>query len=298
MLLHTEAAEDSETKNARVKTEAAKHRVRPFKKPIMLYQLWHIIMYIMRIASLAPSNTEIIYTLGAGDKVVGVTTFCDYPPEAKAKPKLGSWVNIDYEALNDLKPDIVLTSSMVQEKVVARCKDMGLKVLHFDPRTMNDVYDTILQIGDLTYKNIEAQAMVQKMKNRAEEIGKKTEKAKKRPRVYCEEWHKPPFVCGNWIPELIDLAGGESMIEGGQPSREVTKDEVQKFDPHYIILTWCGFKDQARAETVKFREGWEEVYAVKNDRISIFDDSYLNRPGPRLVEGLEMLAKKIHPELF
>jgi iron complex transport system substrate-binding protein len=141
-----------------------------------------------------------------------------------------------------------------------------------------------------------AELVVQRMKMKMNEIKKLTENAKK-VRVYAEEWHKPPFVCGNWIPELIDLAGGESLISGGR-SREVSLEEIQKFDPHYMIITWCGFGEKAQSDLVKYREGWENVYAVKNNRVLVFDDSYLNRPGPRIVDGLEMLAKTIHPELF
>lgn len=251
----------------------------------------------MKIVSLAPSNTEILYALGAQDQIAAVTTFCDYPPEAKAKQKVGGWTNVDYDAVLALEPDMVLTSTVVQEPVLKKCAELGLKVFHFDPRTLEDVFGTVRGIGDLVGKKKEAETLVEEMRAKIDEIKNLTKDAKMRPRVYAEEWHKPPFVCGNWIPELIAEAGGESMIDGGI-SREVGTEEIQKFDPHYIIVTWCGFGERAQAEKIKFREGWEDVYAVKNDRIIIFDDSYLNRPGPRLAEGTEMLAKAIHPELF
>ena len=251
----------------------------------------------MRIVSLAPSNTEILYALGVGDQVVGVTTFCDHPPEAKSKPKLGGWVNTDFEELKELKPDIVITSTIVQEKAAEKIKEMGFNVMHLDPKNLEEVFGTILEIGKLVKKEDKAQVIVEKMKLKIDEIKKLTKGVKMKPRVYAEEWHKPPFVCGNWIPELIKIAGGESMIRSGR-SREVKTEEIQKFDPHYMIITWCGFKDQAQAEVVKFREGWEDVYAIKNDRIFVFDDTFLNRPGPRIVEGLEMLTKTIHPDLF
>lgn len=251
----------------------------------------------MRIVSLAPSNTEILYALGAGDQVAGVTTFCDYPPEAKAKTKVGGWVNVDYDAIKSIKPDLIMTSTIVQEKVAEKCREMGFDVLHLDPKNLSEVFGSIEKIGEVAGRQADAESIVRRMKSKIGEVGSQTKDSKMFPRVYAEEWHKPPFVCGNWIPELIEAAGGISLIEGGR-SREVTVEEVRKFDPHYMIVTWCGFKEQAKAETIKFREGWENVYAVKNNRIFVFDDSYLNRPGPRIVEGLEMLTKIIHPELF
>lgn len=250
----------------------------------------------MKIVSLAPSNTEILYAIGAGDSVVGVTTFCDYPPEAKKKQKVGGWTNVDYDAIKSLEPDFVLTSTIVQEKVAEKCRDMGFNVLHIDPKNLPEVFDSVIRLGQLTGLQNNAELVVQRMRLKISEIQKLAESVKK-VRVYAEEWHKPPFVCGNWIPELIELAGGESLIRNGR-SREVTIEEIQKFDPHYMIITWCGFGEKAQADLIRFREGWEEVYAVKNNRISVFDDSYLNRPGPRIVDGLELLCKTIHPELF
>jgi iron complex transport system substrate-binding protein len=250
----------------------------------------------VKIISLAPSNTEILYALGVGNQVIGVTTFCDYPPEAKAKQKIGGWLNIDYDAIKSLAPDYVITSTFVQEKIAEKCRELGFNVLHLDPKNLSEVFDSIRKLGELTGTQSNAELIVKKMQAKINEIKNKTENAKKF-RVYAEEWHKPPYVCGNWIPELISAAGGESLIEGGR-SREVKNEEIQKFDPHFIIVTWCGFGESAKAETLKFREGWENVYAIKNNRIVVFDDSYLNRPGPRIAEGLEMLAKIIHPELF
>ncbi|MBI4894675.1 MAG: cobalamin-binding protein [Candidatus Aenigmarchaeota archaeon] len=251
----------------------------------------------MRIVSLAPSNTEILYAIGAGDQIVGVTTFCDYPPEAKAKQKVGGWTNVDYDAIRALAPDVVITSTSVQDVAAQKCREMGFNVLHIDPKNLSEVFDSVHRLGQLVGMQSGAELVVQMMRLKIDEVVKRVEGGSMRPRVYAEEWHKPPFVCGNWIPELIQLAGGESLINEGR-SREVALDEVKAFDPHYMIVTWCGFGERAQAELIKYREGWEDVYAVKNGRIFVFDDSYLNRPGPRLVDGLELLARTIHPEMF
>jgi iron complex transport system substrate-binding protein len=174
---------------------------------------------------------------------------------------------------------------------------MGFNVLHIDPKNLSEVFDSVHRLGQLVGMQGGAELVVQRMRLKIDEVAKRVEGGSMRPRVYAEEWHKPPFACGNWIPELIQLAGGESLLKEGR-SREVALEEVKAFDPHYMIVTWCGFGERAQAELIRYREGWEDVYAVKNGRVFVFDDSYLNRPGPRLVEGLELLARTIHPEMF
>ncbi|MBI4452883.1 ABC transporter substrate-binding protein, partial [Candidatus Woesearchaeota archaeon] len=120
-----------------------------------------------------------------------------------------------------------------------------------------------------------------------------------KPRVYIEEWHKPPTVSGNWVPSLVKTAGGDySLIRGGVHSKEITTGQIQKYDPEIIIISICGMADKAPKEWVTKREGWQNLGAVKNGKVFVFDDSLLNRPGPRLTIGCEELAKIIHPECF
>lgn len=250
-----------------------------------------------RIVSLAPSNTEILFSVGAGDNVVGVTRFCDYPPEAKTRTQVGGWVDVDYDLLKSLKPDLVLTSTFVQEKVADDCKNMGLNVVHLNPKTLDGVYDSIRKIGALVGREPEADSVIAKMKSEMDSIRQKTAGVEKK-RVYAEEWHKPPYVCGNWIPELIDAAGGIGVGRSGEASFEVKTDDIQNFNPDFIVLTWCGFHERSQIELVKFREGWSNISAISKGNVFAVDDSFLNRPGPRITTGAEKLARIMHPNLF
>ncbi|MBI1969222.1 cobalamin-binding protein [Candidatus Woesearchaeota archaeon] len=250
-----------------------------------------------RIISLAPSNTEILYALGLGQQVVAVTRFCDYPPAAKQKPKIGGWLDINDALLEQHKPELLFTSTFVQDKIVERLEAKGMQIIHTDPKNLKQVYGSILYIGDITGKKAEAEQLVEQMQQQMQEISDSMHTSKK-PRVYVEEWHKPPTVSGNWVPDIVALAKGESMIPSGIISREVSFAEVQGFDPDFIIISWCGFG--TRVDLGKFflgrEEPWKDLRAVKEGHINVFDDSLLNRPGPRLVKGLRLLVKTIHPK--
>jgi iron complex transport system substrate-binding protein len=251
----------------------------------------------MRIVSLAPSNTEILYELGLGDDIVAVTRFCDFPEEARQKPKIGGWTDVDFDKVLEHKPDLVVTSTFVQEKVREECKGLGVNVLHLDPRDMRSVYESIMILAEATDTKEKARQMIEHMKLRMAKIHNAI-KALPKKHVYVEEWHKPASVSGNWVPEMLELAGAEGIADPGEPSRPISLDEVKDFDPEIMILSLCGFKDQAKKEIITEREGWESLEAVKNDEVYVIDDSFLNRPGPRLVEGLALVAKIVHPEAF
>ncbi|MBI4399713.1 cobalamin-binding protein [Candidatus Micrarchaeota archaeon] len=244
----------------------------------------------MRIVSLAPSNTEILYAMGAEKEIVGVTRFCDYPDGARDKVRVGGWLDLDYRKIQELKPDLAITSSFVQEKVVERLAELGIEILHVDPVALEEVYESILDIGRVVEKEENAYGLVGSMRERVGEISKKSRDLGYGPRVYAEEWHEPPTVCGNWIPELIELAGGVSLGKKGMHSYGIRTSEVVEFDPDFMVVSWCGFGKNVNVEWIRKRKGWEEINAVKNGKIYVFDDSLLNRPGPRLVEGLELLV--------
>lgn len=242
----------------------------------------------MRIISLAPSNTEILFELGCEKDVVAVTRFCDYPEEAKLKPKIGGWLDVNDELVKKFKPDVVMTSTFVQDKIVDRYKESGIKIFHTDPKTLDQVYESILSIGNLVNKRSEAKNIVEKMKKEFKIIQKVN---KKKPRVYCEEWHKPPTVSGNWVPRIIGYAGGISLCPEGKISYPVSSQDVKDFDPDLILLSLCGFGNKAKKEFVTKRKDWQDIRTVKNGNIFVIHDSLLNRPGPRLVEGAKWLAE-------
>ncbi|MEW6722220.1 MAG: cobalamin-binding protein [Candidatus Micrarchaeota archaeon] len=246
----------------------------------------------MRIVSLAPSNTEILFAIGAGAEIVGRTAYCDFPPEAKKIPKLGDWANPDPGAIKRLKPDLVLTSTVVQERLAKTLDSEGLPVLHLSPRDLGGVFGSILDIGGATGRLARAEALVEGMARGLDEIKAEQDASDRRPRLYIEEWHDPPFVSGNWVPELAEIAGAEwELIRKGSLSRKVTADEVRSFDPEIIALSICGVK--LSREALARREGWGGISAVKNENIVVLDDSLLNRPGPRLVLGCRAIRDAV-----
>ncbi|MBI2208458.1 cobalamin-binding protein [Candidatus Woesearchaeota archaeon] len=252
-----------------------------------------------RIVSMAPSNTEILYALGVGDKIVAVTRYCDFPAEAKKKPKIGGWLDIKDELVMGYKPDLLLTSTFVQNEITEKYKKMGMNVVSLMPTTLVGVFNSIKKIGKLVGREKEAELLARNMNKRINEIKSKVKNADFKPRLYIEEWHKPPTISGNWVPTLARFAGADySLIRAGYHSREVFLDEIQKYNPEFIVVSICGLNDRAPKEWIIKREGWENIRAVKNNNVHVFDDSLLNRPGPRLVDGLEKLASMLHPEIF
>lgn len=244
-----------------------------------------------RIVSLAPSNTEILYALGLGDWIAAVTSYCDFPPEATAKPKVGTWIKIDDALIAEFQPDLVVTSSVVQGGAEERYRAQGLPIVHFDPTNLEMVYSSIVQLGTLAGVAARAEALAAEMRREIDAVAAAQADVPKL-RVYIEEWHKPPMMSGNWVPDIVRAAGGEyGILEAGQYSRAVALDEVQAYDPEIIILSLCGLALRAKTEFVYTRADWQEISAVRRRQVYVIDDSYLNRPGPRLVEGVRLLAK-------
>ncbi|MBI4167609.1 MAG: cobalamin-binding protein [Candidatus Aenigmarchaeota archaeon] len=242
----------------------------------------------LRIVSLAPSNTEIMFSLGLGSNVVGVTRFCDYPAEAKKITKTGGWIDTEYGKIESLKPDLILTSTFLQEKTAETLSAKGFRVVHTDPKNLAEVYESIITIGKACGKLEEAKSIVRKMMNDMDKI-KENSANRPKARVYCEEWHRPPTVSANWVPDIIEIAGGISMIKSGQISRETSLEEVAKFEPEIILVSLCGFGEKADKKFILQRPGWENLEAVKNNKLIVLDDSLLNRPGPRLVDATKLM---------
>ena len=269
-----------------------------------------------RIVSLAPSNTEILYSLGAADKLVACTRYCDFPEKAKKKPRIGGWLDINDELVKKYNPDLLLTSTFVQNRITQKYKKSKMNIVALMPTTLKGVFDSINRIGKLVGKEDEALELADSMKNQFNEIQntiknqrflghRKSErfssetKLKKKPRVYVEEWHKPPTVSGNWVPTLVKMAGGRyDLIKAGVHSREVTTGQMQEYDPEIIIVSICGMSDKVPKEWITKRKGWENLSAVKNNKVYVFDDSWLNRPGPRLIVGAEKLREVVNLENF
>lgn len=240
----------------------------------------------MRIVSLAPSNTEIVYELGASDEMVATTALCDHPDEATDKPSVGGWTDIDAEKVESFDPDIALASDDLQDDIVAELKKQGIDVLQVKPHSLEQVYQSIRRIGERLEREDEAEKIVREMKSELGEIDLDG------ARIYCEEWIDPPMVSGNWIPDLVEEGGGEYFIDGGR-SREFKLKQLKRFDPEYIFLNVCGAGEKVEAEEILEREGWQSITAVENGDVYVIDDALLNRPGPRLIEGLKSVQGSI-----
>ena len=287
----------------------------------------------MRICSLLPGATEIAYLLGLGDQIVGVTHECDYPHEAKQKPvvvrsvidssqlscpeidrRVGELLqagrglySIDEAAFLASGPDVILTQGLCNVcaldyddvvKAAQRLPRMPA-ILSLNPHSLSDVLEDISRVGAATGRETAAEALVQDLRRRIDEVG--IREPEYRPRVVCLEWFEPLYVAGHWVPELVTLAGGfDPLGRKGEPSFKIEWQSVLDAKPDVILLMPCGF-DVRRAvkESTPLRNlnGWNDLPAVKAGNVYALNGSaYFSRPGPRLVNGLEILARIIRPE--
>jgi len=262
----------------------------------------------VRLVSLAPSNTEIVHALGLDDWLVGVDDWSDYPPETvELLPRLGPELQIDLDKVEALKPDLVLASLSVpgMERVVEGLAARGLPHVALNPLSLEDVYADILQVGRLAGVPDRAQAVVEDLRARAQEIRASVEEAagpRARPLdVYLEWWPKPLITPGrrSWVNDQLDLAGGRNVFADiDAPSRPVSDDDVFARDPDVILLCWQGSLEKVMdAGRVRSRPGWaERLRAVREDRIFVLPEELFGRPGPRLIEGAALLARILSGE--
>jgi iron complex transport system substrate-binding protein len=291
----------------------------------------------MRICSLLPSATEIVYALGLGDKLVAVTHECDYPPGVQSLPQVTSSVidaehlssreidtavrdalanlstiyYLDRQLLAELHPDLILTQELCEvcavsfDRVQQAAHEIvpSAAVISLEPHTLDDILGTILQVANHTGVPERGQRVVAQLRERIHAVAVAAEHAQCRPRVLALEWLDPPFAAGHWVPEMITLSGGlDPLGRPGKPSYEVSWDDVEAVEPDIAVLMPCGFNLERTVTeflSVPLPASWWRLPAVKGERVYAVDgSSYFNRPGPRIVDGLEILARIIHPEIF
>lgn len=258
-----------------------------------------------RIVSLAPSNTEILFVLGASDTLIGRDDFSDYPPEAAAIPSIGSlYPSVNSEAIVALQPDLVLAAGITSPEDVQRLADLGLTVYSSRVNTgLDDVYADILDLGQLVGRAGEAEAIVADMRARVDAVTTKTSTLAEKPTVFYEldatETSKPWTAGPNtFLSQLISMAGGTNAGDiAADQYAQLSLEQLVAQDPAVIILGSATYGGQT-PELVAARAGWEGLSAVANGTVYTFDDNLVSRPGPRVVDGLEQLARLIHPELF
>lgn len=287
----------------------------------------------MRICSLLPGATEIVFALGLGDDLVGVTHECDYPADAQnkltvvksvidAKRMSGAEIDrkvaellqagkglyrIDEAAFADAAPDVILTQGLCEvcaldyDAVVKAAAALSRqpKIVSLNPHSLPDILDDIGRVGDATGRSDAATTLVDGLRQRIEQVGGR--EPDRRPRVVCLEWFEPLYSAGHWVPEMVALAGGHDVIgHAGEPSARIDWREVVDAQPEVILLMPCGFdvrRTVKESTPLRARPGWNDLPAVHAQRVfALNGNAYFSRPGPRLVNGLEILARIIHPD--
>ncbi|MFC4811198.1 ABC transporter substrate-binding protein [Paenibacillus sp. GCM10023250] len=251
-----------------------------------------------RIVTLVPSETEIVYALGAGDAVAAVDNYSNYPKEAADKPKIGD-MNADIEKIVSLKPDLILASYSLSQAVVDKLRSLKLPVYASDPKTYDAVIDKIKQIGAVLDKPKEAAAVAGHMEQVRRQVTEVVKDAPK-PNVYLEFAPGWTVGKGEFLDELIALAGGTNVATGSG-WYEIDPEAVVKANPDDIVYASMTVKEGEKnpiLAAIESRPGWEAVNAVKNNKIFEVDQDPLTRVGPRLADGLLDVAKKLHPDLF
>ena len=262
-----------------------------------------------RIVSLAPSNTEILFAIGAGDKVVGVTRYCNYPYnftawiEAGNLTDIGSYNNPTIEPIVALEPDLILSTQKSLDST-ENLRNLGYNVLVLAPTNMSTVLNNILLIGRATDHYNEALVIESELSQKIDAITNQAATATSTPKVYNEIWAEPIKAAGpgSFIDELITVAGGENIFHDAFANYPtVSYEEIVEKNPDVMIFPdeYMGVEHYFKnMDPVKDRSGWNVISAVQTDRIYEINSDLISRAGPRLVEALEILAKMIHPEIF
>ena len=289
----------------------------------------------MRIVSLLPSATEIICELGLADDLVGVTHECDYPAFVKSLPKVTRTLiphdassrdidslvrerlktqralySLDMPTLERLRPDLIVTQALCDvcavaeaEVTAAACSLPGHpKVVNLEPMRLAEVFECLRLVGDAAGIPERASEVIARLQRRVDAVESRSQMIADRPRVVLLEWIDPPFCCGHWSPELVRLAGGIEVVgREGQPSRTTAWDEIARADPEVMLIACCGFDAERTRQDLPILfgyPGFDELSCARSGRVYLVDgNSYFSRPGPRLVESLEILAHALHPNL-
>ena len=290
----------------------------------------------MRIVSLLPSATEIVFALGLGDSLVGVSHMCDHPAEAQGRPIVSRSVRskshlssaeidaiiqqarasnnpvyiIDGDLLKRLQPDLILTQELCEVCAVgagsvfetaARYLDYTPEILSIRPASLADIYGNIRRIGEAAGVTESAENLVAQLTQRSDHVASRIADSD-RPKVFCIDWLEPLRNTGQWTPELVEIAGGEEgLAEKWGKSREVEWDEVHAYQPDYVMVMPCAFNmDRTILETARLmeRDEWQALDAVREGRVFLFDGQIPSRHGPRVIDVLEGLAEAMRPDRF
>jgi iron complex transport system substrate-binding protein len=291
----------------------------------------------VRVVSLLPAATEIVAALGRADWLVGVSHECDYPPEVRSKPRVtrceiygkglssaqvDAWVNgesaagrplytLEAEVLRDLKPDVILTQQLCDVCAIdygsvaafAASLPKPPKLLNLSPSSLAEIFGDIKCVAAALGEVDPGQALVASLTHRVDRVRSRVAKANTRPRCCHLEWIDPLFCSGHWTPELVEIAGGTDPLgRKGLPSIRISWEQVLQAQPEILVLACCGYDAERTVQDLEILQRepqWDTLPAVSQDRIyAVNGSAYFSRPGPRIVDSLEIMAQIIHPELF
>lgn len=249
---------------------------------------------------MAPSVTHMLQELGADNDIVACTQQCPLPLARVAQLAVGSFASLNKEKLLAAQPELIVTATVVQAQGAREMSEQGLPVLHLDPRRLSDIADTYLELGHAVGQAEKGAALQQAFQDRAAALAKEAT-TRRRLKIYMEEWHEPPFVAGNWVPDMVALAGGEAVLaQPGEPSRRISLKELIAADPDIIVQHVClppgrnwTAQRQKMAESLAERLGWKNLRAVRQGRVYAMDDSPFNMPTQGILEGVEILRQVI-----
>ncbi len=243
-----------------------------------------------RIASFSNATTEILSYLGFSDEVTTLKEYCEEIPPASDRTRPEYWFSMAEGRVHSLKSELILTFSIAQQDLQKRLKDKGYNVLHLDPRSLREVEDAFMQVGKATGTLDRAKMLAQDFSGGLTALQAKTPPTGYRPKLYVEQWNKPPSAAGGWYVELMSQAGAHYFpMLSRELSRPVKIEEIIKFDPEIIIFSVFGTGMTFDPAEVLKRIGWDKISAVKKRRIFSVEETLLNRPGPRLIDGAKVV---------
>jgi iron complex transport system substrate-binding protein len=258
----------------------------------------------MHIVSLGPSNVEILFAIGAQAQIAGCDLSSDYPPEAKPLAVIADYPTLNVESIVALQPDLILVAEIISPEQIQALRALGLRVFYLaNPASLPDgLFANIRNIGALTGRTPQAETVIAGLKSRFDAVREKAAGASTAPLVYFElDATDParPYVAGpgSFVDMLIRLAGGRNMAAALSSSwAQISAEEILHQDPDVILLGDTGFG--VTLASVAMRPGWKNLKAVKSGSVYAIDSNLVLRPGPRLADGLEIMARRIHPEIF
>ena len=262
------------------------------------------ISYPMRIISLSPSTTETLFAIGAGDQVVGVTSYCDFPAEAATREIIGGFSakTISIETIISLNPDLVIAGISAHQPIADTLKEAGITVLSIEPKSIEDIQLVIVELAMITGHEEQGRALSDDMSNRIAIIDSKlkTLDENDRIKVFYEVWDAPLMTAGpkSFTGQMISMGGGVNIfsdVEGDYP--QVSSEELISRNPQ-AILSSDNHGDKLTIEAMEQREGWSSIDAFKNNNVILLDGNIVSRPGPRVIDAIEMIASSLYPELF